>query len=250
MDASETPLYHAIVLCALVIFFFIMVFLCSSIWLQRRFRLTTLLTIEAEVMTMERERSRIAADLHDEIGPLIYEAMLKIEMAACQDGRDHLLLDGGRQLLLELDQKLREISHALVPLSLERKGLLYCMHEMVTEVNTRHPIRVELRCKHLPLMTKVQETHVYRIVQEIVLNTLKHAGASLLILDFSVVKNLLIIRTSDNGRGISTGADLRILRGRGMQNIHNRARFLKGSANLRAVRGCEWVVSVVVGEAV
>lgn len=244
MDATETPIYHAVIACGIVILIFTIVFVSNSIWLQRKFQAKRRLRIEAEVVSMEKERTRIAADLHDEAGPLIYSVKRKIEDALLGDENSSRLLNEGQQHLRMLSEQLHAISKAMIPLSLERKGLLYSLQELVLEKSIENDIEIQLQCSTLPVLSKNAQTHIYRIVQEIIHNTVKHAAASKLIIEFERESHQLYLRTSDNGKGFDVERLRSLPGGLGIGNIQMRALFLNGSAIVRSVNGCQWEIKL------
>lgn len=246
MDAHETPIYHAVIACGIIILLINGVFVFSSIWMQRRFKAKKRLKAEAEIVRMEKERASIAADLHDAAGPLIYSVNRKFEDAIGADEKSKLLLAEGQQLLVVLSEQLNAISKAMGPLSLERKGLLYSLEELVFEKGHEHNLKILLRCKVMPKLDIKAETHIYRIIQEIVHNTIKHAGATRLIIEFEKKGEQLIIRTSDNGKGCDLEKISALQPGLGMGNIETRASFLNGTAIMRSVRGCQWEIRLEV----
>ncbi|MBC7934557.1 MAG: hypothetical protein H7Y86_04240 [Rhizobacter sp.] len=247
MDAPETKIYYAIMACGLVVVLLTIIFVCSSVWLQRRFQIKNQLKSEAEVSSMENERKRIAADLHDEAGPLIYSMQKKFEYAKGVDESSEGLLSEGREQLMLLNQKIKEISKNLVPLSLDRKGLMYSIKELVTETVTNNDLDIKLSSCTLPELTKNEETHLFRILQEILFNTLKHSKASHLVIEITTDSRFLVLRTSDNGLGFSKTALKKRDHGAGIDNIMTRARFLNGSAFFTSFSGCKWEIKVSPG---
>ncbi len=247
MDTTETPVYYVLIACGLIILLFTLVFASSSIWLQRKLWRKIRLKLEASMNRMEKERARIAADLHDEATPLIYSVRRKIEDSVGADERSRQMLGMGREQLVVLEEQLQLISRSMVSLSLQRKGLLYSLQELVLEKRMLDNVDIELRSEELPALTKNEETHIYRIVQEIIHNTIKHAAASRLVISFDYEKPVLAIRSADNGIGFDVEAGSLPEQGLGIGNIINRAMFLHGTARVQAVNGCQWEILLKVG---
>ncbi|MFT3982223.1 MAG: hypothetical protein QM687_17265 [Ferruginibacter sp.] len=241
MHSFEAPIYHAVIVCGSIILFFTCIYIGSSVWLQRSFRQKRKKRMEEEIIRIENERCRIAADLHDEAGPIIYSIRRRIEDARAADEESMLLLKEGNEKLLLLGRQLEAISKGLIPLSLEKKGLLYSLNELVLERTVESDLKIELLYDHLPALEKTAEVHIYRIVLEIISNTIKHAGADLLVIDMHYSHRQLILRTADNGKGFDV---TRQYPGLGMGNIHYRAMFLNGTAFVDGTHGCRWEIKL------
>ncbi len=247
MDTSEAPLYYSVIACGIIILLINCIFIGSSIWMQRKFKVKRRKRAEAEVLNIEKERTRIGADLHDVSGPIIYSIKRKIEDAIGADEKSRSLLHDGAELLFSLSEQLNALSKTMVPLSLERKGLLYSLEELVFEKSIEHNLEIILRCESLPRLDKKAETHIYRMIQEIIYNTVKHAEASILIIEFEICRQQLILRTSDNGKGCDMALIKKYSKGFGIGNIETRASFLNGSACMHGSNGCKWEVRMEVG---
>ena len=247
MDPAETPVYHVLIGCGSIIFFFTLLFASSSIWLQRRLWRKIRLKTEANLNRIEQERVRIAADLHDEINPIIYSVRRKIEDAVVADEGSRQLLNEARKQLVAMEEQLQSISRSMASLSLQQNGLLYSLQELVFDKNMRDNISIDLQCEALPALSTTAATHIYRMVQEIIHNTIKHAAASRLVIRFDYEQPTLFIRSSDNGKGFDIHTISSAEQGLGIGNILNRARYLHGTAEVQARNGCQWEIKLKVG---
>jgi signal transduction histidine kinase len=162
---------------------------------------------KAVVNAQERERGRIAADLHD--GPLQQVAAwrIKVEMVLRKLDRD---LPQARELLASLDQEvaqqsieLRRLMHALRPPVLDELGLEAAVGMLARDTATRAGVEITLeaglngvRC------TPEVETLAYRIVQEGLNNVAKHAAATQAVVSLQAADAGLVVRIADNGRGM------------------------------------------------
>ncbi len=232
MDPSEAPLYHTVIACGIIIVLIMSVFVFSSIWMQRRLKAKRRSKAEAAIMRVENERTRIAADLHDAAGPLIYSIKRKLEDSVAADHQTQHLLNESQQLLKELSGQLNSLSRSMVPLSLVQFGLLYCLRELVAEKSLEHKLDIIFRCPGLPAMDKKAETHIFRMIQEIIQNTVKHAGAGRLVIELERTRKGLLLRTSDDGRGLDVTKIKRLQPGQGIGNIETRASFFNGTASM------------------
>src|SRR6185437_16602997 len=97
--------------------------------------------------------------------------------------RDLLEKTGG--YLDEIIGSVRRISHDLLPNTLERKGLLDAIRELINQVRHRQSVNIQLYLVREFRLPKEKEIHMFRMIQEIVLNTIKHADANNLQIGFS-----------------------------------------------------------------
>ena|SRR6218665_2513737 len=247
MDAKEASIYQAIIFLGLIVLFLNLVFIFSSMWLQRKFRLKHKERNEAEVSSMETERMRIAADLHDDAGPLIYSLQRKLEDLSEGAKYDYATIEVCRTEIQQLGGKLRDISRRLVPLSLERKGLLYAVEELIVETCSNYDIKIDFRRDEIPPFDKITETHIFRILQEIIHNTIKHSSAKRLVIEMSSRGLYFVIRTADNGKGFDLQYMQDDLLKSGIKNIKARVDFLNGSYHLDSSKGCSWEIKFKTG---
>jgi two-component system, NarL family, sensor kinase len=188
---------------------------------------------EMEVMNavlnaQEEERSRIAANLHDETGGLV--ALLKMHLSVKQY-KDQLPLEDEMDLVDKLAQNVRSISHDLAPTLLKREGL----SEAVSYIFRRMPgIAVNFKSK-VPKKHSIQygpkALNVYRIVMELVKNMLKYEEVDQVNAVLSLEENNLVFRLEHNGAGMSNEefAEKVGKSGLGLESIQARTVLLKGS---------------------
>ena len=203
MYSGETTLYTAILIASSTIGGIILYFTLSIVRQQKRYRNLNKKTLEAEVNTIEMERKRIAADIHDEFGPVLSAAKLKISSISTVSQEDS---ESIRQSLAHIDhviKMIRHISDSLTPGILSRKGLMAAIGDHLNKFvdDSKLSVTVNLDTA-LPNLSPGQQMHIYRIIQELIHNTLKHACARKLKIEMSMNKNDLVIRSSDNGIGL------------------------------------------------
>ncbi len=228
MDPQEKLLFNAIVITAAVIGTIILFFIISIIRQQRRNLELHRLNILAEITTLEKERTRIAADLHDELGPLLSAIKFKINSVDTADEDDQYQLNRASGHLDDLITRLREISANLMPNTLIRKGLVAALHQFVDNV-ARSSLQIQLNYGQLPDINQEKSINIYRIVQEITHNTIKHARATHLVIDLSLKGNTLILKTEDNGVGFDYSNKARESAGLGLRNLKSRAEIMGGT---------------------
>ena len=183
--------------------------------------------IKAEIETLENERRRIASDLHDELGPMLSAVKLQINHLEPTDETEIVVLNKSSGQIDEIIQRFRDISYDLLPNTLVRKGLVSAVEEFIDRLNGAHKVRIGFSSPDLNLPSD-REINIYRIIQEIVHNTIKHARATSLSITIKKGANLLIIKTVDDGIGFDYEEKLQVANGLGLLNLHSRAEVLGG----------------------
>jgi signal transduction histidine kinase len=123
---------------------------------------------------------------------------------------------------------MREISYNLLPSSLERKGLVEAVREFIGHLHSASPVRIQLHCWKEIVIPKEKEIHVFRMVQEIVHNTIKHSGARHLHIGISHESNRLLVMTKDDGHGFDAQKVRESSEGLGLRSLESRAEILRG----------------------
>jgi signal transduction histidine kinase len=162
----------------------------------------------AILQTQENERRRIAEELHDGLGYML--STLKLNLTSLDAGEPDRsgvqgrFLGNSLRLLEDAFRELKAISNNLMPDLLFQPGLLVAVEDLCRKVNDTGKLAVAFR--HFNVTRKLRkdfETEVFRIVQEILNNTIKHAGARQLEIQFLAEPETdsLVITTEDDGRG-------------------------------------------------
>ncbi len=228
MDAQEERIFVAIIITAVVLGIIIVFFAVSIIRQQRRVILLQKANILAEIKTMEAERSRIAADLHDELGPLLSVIKFQVDYGR-QPGNGYAELDKASEQLDEIISRMREIANNLMPSSLLRKGLIIALKEYIQRMEASG-MRLKILFSHPPelVLQEHQVLHVYRTLQEVIHNTVKHADAELLQLKIEIKDGKLLLLCRDNGKGFNTDRISKEKTGIGLTSLKNRTEILGG----------------------
>jgi signal transduction histidine kinase len=237
MHPEETRIFYTILMASVVLALLFAFFVITIIRHQRRKMVLENEKIVAEVLLLEKERGRIAADLHDELGALVSAVKLNLQCLDTVNEQDAVILEKTGGYIDTTMQKIREISNNLMPKSLQKKGLFDAVEEFTMMITNNDDLKIRYQCDVKEAQVSPEkQIHIYRIVQEITNNALKHAKASLIDVRFSVKKNILQLDISDNGAGFDTGvADKN--NGHGLQNIMRRADMLQGTVYLESKPG-------------
>jgi len=190
--------------------------------------------LSAILSTQETERKRIAEALHNGLGQLLYATKLSLEGA----GQKAKVPVESLNLLNDAIRTTRTISFELTPSILEDFGLRVALEELVKRISPRQlPVHLHLRGLEQRLAPQV-EIAVYRIVQELLNNVLKHANASEVQVHVVREGQLLDVSVEDNGQGFEPEVQARRpLPGIGLAGIRNRLALLGGRLQLQAQPG-------------
>lgn len=227
MDAKETSFYIAILIVCAVTGVFIAYFIVSIIRQQRRVVKLYRENLLTEITTLEKERSRMASDLHDEIGPILSAIKLRINSLDIHDEEDQVEVDKTNTQLDNLIKRMREISFDLMPSSLTRKGFAAALNEFIDYVGKSSSLKIDFHYTDIKL-TQPQSVNLYRIIQEVIHNAVKHAQATQLDIELKTEKNLIVLSTKDNGRGFDYDVTSKQASGLGLQNLLRRTEILNG----------------------
>lgn len=238
MHSDETRIYIALLITATILAIILTFFVISLIRQHKKNLQLHKEKIQAEVNTLENERKRIASDLHDDIGPVLSAVKLQINSLDTKDSQDLILLDRAGKHIDDILTKVREIANNLMPGVLSRKGLPAAIKEFADNINYLREISIDCTFSvNEPTLEKEREIHLYRIVQEIIHNSIKHSSASRISLALSEAKGKLVLNIKDNGIGFDYSKTLREHTGFGLKNILNRVDILEGSIYLDTQEG-------------
>ncbi len=237
MDASETKIFTAILITSIVLGMIIAFFIVSLIRHQRKNQKLYKSKILAEITTLENERARIASDLHDELGPILSAVKFKINSLDIHSSGDQLILDKSNKNIDEIISRMREISNDLLPNTLLRKGLITAMEESVEDLKKSNKLEIKFTYQQAVDIPKEKTVNIYRILQEIIHNTLKHAQAIELRIELKQEKQRLVILTEDNGRGFDYNQQSRENTGLGLRNLLSRTEVLGGNMYIESRSG-------------
>jgi two-component system, NarL family, sensor kinase len=237
MDAHQTTIYAAILISGSIIGIIIVYFIISIIHQQRRNRILYKRSIEAEITTLEKERTRIAADLHDDLGPLLSSIKFKVGSLDVYSDTDTATVERVYELIDSLMQRMRDISTDMMPNTLLRKGVIAAISEFISNIPKPTSLTIQFLYADIPQLPLSRQVHLYRIVQEIIHNTIKHARASSLKIELKNTDLLLVLLSADNGTGFDYNLQSRENDGLGLRNLYSRTEILGGTLFVESARG-------------
>ena len=193
--------------------------------------------LNASIKLQEEERQRLAADLHDDAGPLLATARLYLnENLVNQDKATQLqAIFQARQIIDDTIQLVRNISHSLMPPTLKNFGLESAVNDLFQKISGSGAINASSRFHEYKERLKGEkELIIFRVVQELINNILKHSSASFIHLTQNVHADKFYLRIHHDGRGIVQSDFDKLNKsnvGLGLKNISSRLRVVHGQIN-------------------
>lgn len=191
--------------------------------------------MEAIIQTEETERSRIAQDLHDGLGPVL--STIKLYFQVYKDSTDavkkEFLIDKLKTTIDEAIKAVSEISRNLSPHVLRNYGFYAAIRQFIHQIEQTNLIRFTYDFDQEHTMHSNTAIFLYRAVSELINNSIKHAGCTTMHLKISMENSILKIVYSDNGKGFDVQKVLsKPTTGSGLQNILNRINALNGNVTI------------------
>lgn len=192
--------------------------------------------IKAMIETQEEERSRIAIDMHDDLGPLLSAVKLQVgSLKSSVSGLAGNTLEQTQNLLDDAIVQIRQIIRDLVPKNIDKKGILGVLNDLKTQVESFSPIRIHLDSNQQDERFSIQaETNVFRLIQELINNSVKHAMPENIYVKLEMDDTYLKIHYRDDGRGFDPQ---KAGEGSGLKNIQTRVQMSRGQYRLQAAEG-------------
>jgi signal transduction histidine kinase len=197
--------------------------------------------LNAIIQAEETERKRFAKDLHDGLGPIL--STVKMSMSSLtrieKDDQTKKILRNTDLVIDEAIKSIREISNNLSPHILNNFGLKKAMQYFINKINLSDSIKINFSSNlESDRFDSNTEVVLYRVICELINNTLKHAGASQIKISLEKQSDTIICQYRDNGKGfdinkISISNDS----GMGYSNMMTRISSLKGTFEMMAEKG-------------
>ena len=203
--------------------------------LQQHLQEKELEATKTVLKVQEEERGRVAKDLHDGLGGML--SGIKLNLSAMKG--NVILHEQDANLftksILQLDSaiaEMRRLAHNMMPESLLKFGLVQAIHDYCESINESKII--QLTFKYFALNQRLEnstEIVLYRIIQELVNNAIKHAQAKNILIQLTKNENQLTLTVEDDGKGFDVKM-LENIKGFGLTNIQSRVDYLKGNLEI------------------
>ncbi len=186
--------------------------------------------LDAIIRTEEKEREKFAKNLHDDLGPLLSSIKMYVNtIDSIQEiEKQKFIIDQLNEIVKEAIQSTKEISNDLSPHILKNYGLYASIESFARNVEEHIVIKFQSNIADNRFSDEI-ETSLYRIIKELINNTIKHAGAAEIQLRIVLEGKNLRLNFKDNGVGFDyVNFDQKVTLGMGISNIISRVRSLKG----------------------
>ncbi len=195
-----------------------------------------LVSIDAMIAGQEKERQKVAGELHDDLGSLM--ATIKLHFDNVKVEKKDSALKNAQKLLEEAYQKVRSMAHSKNSGVMSDQGLLPTIKKMAKTITETNALEVTVEDFGFgERMENSLELTIFRVVQELVTNAIKHSEATLVNIQMTQHKDNLNIIVEDNGKGFDwTKLDL-TKSGMGLTNIEKRVEHLEGNFTVDSVLG-------------
>ncbi len=227
VDMFNVVIIQVVFIAAIVIVAIIIFFILSIVREHKKVLKWQQARIAAEINTLENERKRIANDLHDELGPILSAIKLQINHLEPEDETETAILEKSSDQIDNIIQRIREISYDLLPNTLVRKGFIKATQEFIGKLSLLHPLDILFTSCEFTLLPE-REINLYRILQEIIHNTVKHAKANSLSIHIQQKGKTILLITKDDGIGFNYTEKTQKTKGLGLLSLQSRAELLGG----------------------
>lgn len=181
------------------------------------------------IQTQETERQRIAKDLHDEIGSQLNIINLNLHRLKRKYDDPQIFEETIKEvqdLLAVTIKGTRKISHDLLPSTLENFGLIAAIQELCEQYSeTNIKLHFEIQEENGTIADKSVELNIFRILQELISNSIRHGNATQITIRFWLNEKILNLTIEDNGKGFDKN---KYKPGLGLSNIESRIKMCHG----------------------
>jgi PAS domain S-box-containing protein len=184
----------------------------------------------------EKERAELGKELHDNINQILATSKLYLDLALDENEPRMELLMKSRQNISTAIEEIRKLSKELIAPSLSDLGLVQSIKELIRNIKSVKKMKIKLNLKRVKedLLQEEEKITIYRIIQEQLNNILKHAHASVVVIELNQTAGRLYLSVKDDGKGFDT----RLRRkGIGISNIISRVGLAKGSIEIESAPG-------------
>lgn len=193
--------------------------------------------LQTTLMTQEAERKRIAQDLHDAISSKLNIVSLNASLVT----EESVTVKEANELgvkIVEITNTVlessRRIAHDLLPPSLEKFGLAAALEELCDQIESSKKFIVHATFTYEEeALPQDQELHLFRIVQELINNTVKYAAAKTVSVSLKSTQNAVHLQYKDDGKGFDLAAG-KMAKGLGLSGIENRAAMVGATITLQS----------------
>jgi len=237
MHSEETRIYIAVLTAGFILGILIIFLFVTIVRYHRRKVALYLEKMIADTQLMEQDRTRIASDLHDDLGSSLSAIRLQLDLLP-NDSRYNPTITAARHTINHTIEKIKQISKNMMPITLKEQGLKEAVAEYITMLPCGNQCTVQLNWNiNEQIIPHDRKIHIYRILQEVLTNALKHAQATVVTVQMHLIEDTLELYITDNGVGFDKRMLKRAAKGLGLRNIMARADILKAAVYLNTEPG-------------
>ncbi len=205
------------------------------------------LVLNAIIQTEETERTRISQDLHDSLGPLLSAVKLYSNSLpdASKDEKRADISNKINELMDEAISTVKEISNNLSSHILNSFGLYEAIESFSEKIKSTYPVKILTEFDPRVEISETIQVTLYRVIVELINNTLKYASARKIKISTAMLKNKVVLLYRDDGTGFDADKEIREKRGMGLFNIHSRIKSLGGTVTIQSGEGKGTHVKIV-----
>jgi len=205
-----------------------------------------LLALDAMLNGQEEERKRVAKDLHDGLGGLL--TTIKLHFNVIQEQVRQLeelkAYQRAGEMIDDACDEVRRISHNMMPSALARFGLVAALEDLAETLRATQQLDISIQAANWHNRPdETRETMLFRILQELIHNAVKHAEASKIMVHLDNDDQQLSLRVEDNGRGFDP-EQAQKTDGLGLKSVESRVHYLGGTLQFDSAQGRGTVVMV------
>lgn len=196
--------------------------------------------LHSTILTQENERKRIAKDLHDEIGSklnVIHLNMHRLKRLGQPSEEFQQTIGEVNQLINNTIQRTRSISHELLPPTLDDFGLHEAIKELCEGYRSSGTIQIEYNSPTDAngLGDKMADLHLFRVLQELIKNSVTHGEAKLIQINLALHDKKLLVNYKDDGKGFDTTKVVK--KGLGLKNLESRMSLIHARMDFQSQPG-------------
>jgi signal transduction histidine kinase len=197
------------------------------------------MVIRAIIETQETERIRVGKNLHDSVGQKLVATKRFLEELALKNPelKSSEVYKQSKETINDTIADLKNICFNIMPKTLEAVGLKGAVRELISQSQIKGSLEMEFNMQNdFPKLNSQQEIAIYRIVQEFISNSMNHANAKKISLDFKSDPGYLYILLKDDGFGFDVTKAYEG-KGMGLKNINSRVQSYGGVINVKSKPG-------------
>ncbi len=194
----------------------------------------------------EKERTRIARDLHDGLGNLLSSVKASISSLHAEFKTDNIntIFCATSEMIDEACSEVRKIAHEMMPQALNKLGLIKALEDLILKANHTYPFKASFQVYgEEKLLEDNANVMLFRIVQELINNIIKYAEADEVLLQLTYSNEWLNLTIEDNGIGFETN-EVSVQKGMGLKSIAFRTNYVGGNYEIDSRKGSGTLVSI------